>query len=574
MVTTPTSRLRGFASMTAGLIFLLVPPSPARGAAVEPPLAPDLAGLGTLHFQVSTSSPRAQQLFDQGLRLLYAFDDREALRTFLEAAHVDPTLAMAHWGQAMALGPNLRFQLTAEREHRAYEAARRASATSAGASDRERGLIEAMQARFAESPTPRAVLDRAYEAAMKRLAERYPDDPDIQTLYIDALMNTMDGNYWEENGEPKLDTGTIVATLEQVIALRPYHIGAHAYYTHLMERSSEPDRAAASAEWLGAMEPSSGLTVHFAAHIYMRVGRYRDAIDAIERSIAADEYYIAQCRAQGLEPVTSGAENFHLLWAASTLEGRHAIAVPAALEVRTRAPRQPGLSLAQNDLYRVTPLLAYSRFNMWREVLAEPRPPAQNIFALGIWHYARSLAFVAHNDFPHAEAELAALKGLIVSPDFKSTAANSLLRANLEIAWRIADAERASKVGATDEAIHVLEEAVRVYDALPYSEPAAWHQPPRQVLGAILLEAGRAEQAETVYRQDLKQLPENGWSLFGLWQSLDAQGRRNQEAVDVRQRFENAWVHADVDLTSSRSVDVEGEAQAPRSSVVTLRPTN
>jgi tetratricopeptide (TPR) repeat protein len=169
---------------------------------------------------------------------------------------------------------------------------------------------------------------------------------------------------------------------------------------------------------------------------------------------------------------------------------------------------------------------------------------------------------------------LVALKGLIVGPDFKSTPANSLLRANLEIAWRIADAERVSRVGATDEAIQVLEEAVRIYDALPYSEPPAWHQPPRQVLGAILLEAGRTEQAEMVYRQDLKQLPENGWSLFGLWQSLDAQGHRNQEAVDVRRRFENAWVHADVELTSSRSANVEGEAQAPRSSVLTLRPTN
>jgi hypothetical protein len=221
MATTPTSRLRGFASMTAGLILLLVPPSSARGAAVEPSLAPDLASLGTLRFQVSTSSPRAQQLFDQGLRLLYAFDDREALRAFLEAAHVDPDLAMAYWGQAMALGPNLRFQLTADRERRAYEAVRRASAMSAGASDRERGLIEAMQARFADSPTPRAVLDRAYADSMELLAGRYLDDPDIPTLYVDALMNTMDGSYWEENGEPKLDTGTIIATLEQVIALRP-----------------------------------------------------------------------------------------------------------------------------------------------------------------------------------------------------------------------------------------------------------------------------------------------------------------------------------------------------------------
>jgi tetratricopeptide (TPR) repeat protein len=211
---------------------------------------------------------------------------------------------------------------------------------------------------------------------------------------------------------------------------------------------------------------------------------------------------------------------------------------------------------------------------MWREVLAEPRPSAQNIFALGIWHYARSLAFVARGDFRQADSELAALKGLVVSSDFKSTPANSLLRANLEIAWRIADAERTLKAGATDEAIQVLEEAVRIYDALPYSEPPAWHQPPRQVLGAILLEAGRPEQAETVYRQDLKQQPENGWSLFGLWQSLDAQGHRNQEALDVRRRFENAWGHADVELTSSRSVNVEDGTQAPVPSVVTLRPTN
>ena len=232
-----------------------------------------------------------------------------------------------------------------------YQAARRASATSAGASERDRGLIEALQARFAESPTPRAVLDRAYAAAMGRLAGRYTDDPDIQTLYVDALMNTMDGNYWEENGEPKLDTGTIVATLEQVIALRPDHIGAHAYYIHLMERSAEPDRAAASAEWLGAMEPSSGLTVHFAAHIYMRVGRYRDAIDAIERSIAADAYYIAQCRAQGLEPVTSGARAF----ICSGQRPRSRADMRSQSQQRSRSVHAPRASRAQSRSERPLP---------------------------------------------------------------------------------------------------------------------------------------------------------------------------------------------------------------------------
>jgi pimeloyl-ACP methyl ester carboxylesterase/tetratricopeptide (TPR) repeat protein len=514
------------------------------------PLAPELAGLGSLEYRVTTRVPAAQRFFNQGLRLLYAFNHAEALRAFREAARLDPRLAMAYWGQAIALGPNLNAPMTPENGRLAFAAIQRAQAESAD--DRERALIAALARRYQPEPGgDRRPFDLAYAAAMTQLAERHPDDPDIQTLYADAVMNTMPWDYWQKNGVPKPETATVIAALERIIARQPQHPGAHHYYIHVMEASVTPERAESSADRLGALMPAAGHMVHMPAHIYLRVGRYADAAEANVRAIAADEDYLAQCQAQGLYPVSYYPHNLHFLWAAATLEGRSAVAIDAARQVAAKVPHHHAGALSWTADFPVTPLLAYARFGRWREILTEPTPPANQPYAVGIWRYARGLAFVAQGRLEHGATELGELRRVMAHEAFSTTFKDLPLLTNLQIASRIVAGELAARQGRRDESIRQLEEAVTIEDGIPYNEPPVWHQPPRQVLGALLVEAGRARDAEQVYREDLKRFPENGWSLFGLAQSLERQGRTSDANV-IRGRFATAWRRADITLTSSR----------------------
>jgi pimeloyl-ACP methyl ester carboxylesterase/tetratricopeptide (TPR) repeat protein len=518
-------------------------------------LAPELSGLGTVHMAVRTDVPKAQAFFDQGLRLLYAFNHEEARRAFREAARLDPSLSMAHWGIAMTLAPNLNAPMTPEQGRSAFDAIQQARRTARLASGRERTLIDALATRFAVDPaSPRPPLDRAYAAAMARLAEAYPDDPNVATLYADAVMNTMPWDYWQKDGSPKSETAVVSRVLERAIAANPDHAGAHHYYVHLLEASDTPERAEASADRLGALMPAAGHMVHMPAHIYLRVGRYADAAEANVRAIAADEDYLAQCQAQGLYPVSYYPHNLHFLWAAATLEGRSAVAIDAARQVAAKVPHHHAGALAWTADFPVTPWLAYARFGRWQDMLTEPRPPASEPYATGIWHYARGLAFIARRQTARAEGELVALTALLDHEAFRTTLKDSPLLINLQIASRLVRGELAARAHRFDEAIQIVSEAVALEDGIPYNEPPVWHQPTRQVLGALLLEAGRAKEAEAAYRQDLKRFRDNGWSLFGLWQSLQADDR-SEEAQDVRARFAKAWARADVTLTSSRILD-------------------
>ena len=518
-------------------------------------LAPELSGLGTAHMAVTTDVPKAQAFFDQGLRLLYAFNHEEARRAFREAARRDPSLSMAHWGIALTLAPNLNAPMTPEQGRGAIDAIQQARRTAHLASGRERALIDALAARFAVDPaSPRPPLDRAYADAMARIAETHPDDPNVATLYADAVMNTMPWDYWQKDGSPKPETAVVSGVLERAIAANPDHAGAHHYYVHLLEASDTPERAEASADRLGSLMPAAGHMVHMPAHIYLRVGRYADAAEANVRAIAADEDYLAQCQAQGLYPVSYYPHNLHFLWAAATLEGRSAVAIDAARQVAAKVPHHHAGALAWTADFPVTPWLAYARFGRWQEMLTEPRPPASEPYATGIWHYARGLAFIARRQTARAEGELAALTALLDHEAFRTTLKDSPLLINLQIASRLVRGELAARAHRLDEAIQIVSEAVALEDSIPYNEPPVWHQSTRHVLGALLLEAGRAREAEAAYRHDLKRFRDNGWSLFGLWQSLEAEGRSG-EAQEVRARFEKAWARADVTLTSSRILD-------------------
>ena len=550
-----SSHRRRIATAVIGLIVCAVAggSTTANAQTADVPLAPELTGLGTLQMPVTTSFPRAQRFFDQGMRLLYAFNHTEAIRAFREAARLDPELAMAYWGQALALGPNLNAPMTRDNGRLAYAAAQQAMKRRSHASSRERALIEALALRYADDGVgDRSVLNRLYATAMETVAARFAGDPDVGTLYADAQMNTMPWDYWQKDGSAKSATADVLATLESIIARNPDHPGAIHYHIHVLEASDDPDRAVRSADRLGSLMPAAGHMVHMPAHIYIRVGRYADAAEANERAIRADEDYLSQCQAQGLYPVSYYPHNLHFLWAAATLEGRKAVAVEAARKVAAKVPHHHAGALAWTADFPVTPLLAYARFGLWQDALTEPRPPATEPYATGIWHYSRGLAFIARNQLDRAASELTALKSVMKHEAFASTLKDLPLLTNLQIASRIVEGELAARREDAETAIRVLREAVAIEDGLPYSEPPIWHQPTRQVLGAILLEAGRATEAEEVYRHDLKIFRENGWSLFGLMESLKAQLHRSPEAAEVERRFEKAWARADVKLTSSR----------------------
>ncbi len=559
---TLNSAMRVFALVTVMIVCgVPVAGAPAPSTRDAAALAPELSGLGTLHVPVSTRAPLAQRFFDQGMRLLYAFNHAEAIRAFREAARLDPSLAMAYWGQALALGPNLNAPMTRENGRAAYVAIQAAlagaSRATASQTARERALIEALSARYApEGGGERPALDRAYAAAMRKVAEQFPHDPDVQTVNVDAQMNTMPWDYWEKDGSAKPVTARLLEILERTIARYPDHAGALHYHIHLVEASNDPDRAERSADRLVPLMPAAGHMVHMPAHIYIRVGRYADAADANERAILADEDYLAQCQAQGLYPVSYYPHNLHFLWAAATFEGRGAVAVDAARKVAAKVPHHHAGALAWTADFPVTPMLAYARFGRWQDMLTEPKPPSHEPYATGIWHYGRGLAFVARGQVDRAGAELAAVKATMKHDAFATTLKDLPLLTNLQIASRMLEGELRLREGDAGAAIAALHEAVTIEDGIPYAEPPIWHHPPRQVLGAMLLEVGRPAEAEAVYREDLKRFRENGWSLFGLRESLRAQ-HRGHEAADVQRRFERAWNRADVTLTSSRIMSDE-----------------
>ena len=514
------------------------------------PLAPTLEGLGELHYAITTSSDAAQRFFDQGLRLVYAFNHAEAIRAFEEAARLDPEAPMPHWGKALALGRNLNDSMPRERELQALESLKQAQDRSDNASEREQALIGALASRYsADEDADRSAFDAAWVDAIAKVAEQFPDDPEPATLHAAAIMNTMPWDYWL-GGKPQPGTVEAKELLEQVIAAHPDHPGAHHYYIHLME-AREPHLAEPSADALGKLMPAAGHLVHMPAHIYIRVGRYDDAVESNQRAIAADLDYIAQCNAQGLYPVAYYPHNIHFLWASATFGGRAELAIESADDLASEVPVEMAGSLAFLQNYLATPLFARVRFGRWQEVLDTPAPPPGQTFQKAMWHYAQGLALSATGDTGDARRQLKALGKLRRSADLAElrisfTTGSDLVRLTEHLLAGEIQAAR----GRTQRAINEMRSAVALQDSFRYAEPPSFHYPVRQSLGAVLLEAGRASEAEAVYRRDLEHNPHNGWSLFGLAEALRAQ-ERNQEANEVHKHFVEAWQSADVELEAS-----------------------
>lgn len=515
-------------------------------------LAPRLQNLGDHKFPVTTRSQQAQLFMNQGLNLTYGFNHEEAGRSFREAARLDPNCAMAYWGQALVLGPNINLPMDPASEPKAYKLVQKAASLKGTVSPREQAYITALSARYSGTAKDRAERDRAYANAMREMHKQYPGDLDAATLFAESLMDLRPWNYWTPDKQPYAETTEIVATLEQVLRQSPKHPGANHYYIHVMELPY-PERAEEAADRLKGLMPGAGHMVHMPAHIYQRVGRYADASAANERAILADEDYIAQCQAQGIYPLAYFPHNIHFLWSSATMEGRSQAAIEAARKTAAQIPSEALVKTPLLQGFLVVPYYALTRFGKWQEILREPQPVYDSPFVTGVWRYARGMAYTGLGEFDSARKELRELQGIVQSPELAQVAtwSNNSAPAILRVAVEALAGELAARRRQYEEAIAHLDKAVRLQDGLEYVEPPDWHYPMRHSLGAALLEAGRPAEAEVVYWEDLRRNPENGWALFGLMKSLSAQGKKD-EATEIEKRFQVAWARADVTLTSSR----------------------
>lgn len=522
--------------------------TPAPGAAGSVPLFTDL---GDYHFPITTRKGRAQQYFDQGIRLTYAFNAEEAKLAFAEAARLDPRCAMAWWGVAYALGPNINVPRLPDQLKEAVAAVGKAVELAPSASPRERDYIAALAKRYSSDPAADASkLDLAYASAMHEVSTRYPDDLDAATLYAESLMDLRPWQLWSLDFQPQPGTPEILSLLESVLARNPKHPGANHYYVHAVEASGHPEKALPSAERLRTLLPGAGHLVHMPFHIYSRLGRYDDAARANEQAVAADRRYQGLGR-QNLYLMMYYPHNLHSLCASLTMQGRGEAAIAAARDLSEAVTPKMAQQMQMVEVFLPTHILTLARFGKWDEVLAQPAPPEDLKYAIGCWHFARGLALAQKGQYEPAEDEHRFLAALAASTPTEireslNSAQDLLLLATHNLAGEIA-----VRRGRVEDGIREMEEAVLLQDRLNYDEPPPWYYPVRHSLGAALLQAEKFQEAEAVYRRDLEKYPDNGWALFGLAESLRLQNKKD-ESDAVQARFRRAWEKADVSLSASR----------------------
>jgi tetratricopeptide (TPR) repeat protein len=530
--------------------------APAAAAeAALPADAPPALRLGKHSFPITTSSPLAQRYFDQGLANVYAFNHAKAIRDFAFAAKTDAQCAICSWGVALAHGPNINVPMDAENARAAWAALQEAQARVAHASPLERELIAALATRYAaDAPAERAALDRAYAEAMIALQAKHPDDVDVAVLAAEAIMDLTPWNYWDEQHKPRELTPKVEELLQFALARSPEHLGALHYWIHLQELPA-PEKAEAAADRLLPLAPDAGHLVHMPSHIYYRVGRFQDAVTSNLDGARADESLFALC----------GPNNYPIYGALYYPHNVHFITVSAAAQGSSEMALNEARRLAMVSADKVSvfppvedfltlPHLMMVRFGKWEAILAEPAPPAERVYQNGIWHFARGMALARLGRAAEAQAELKAVHSAAVDPRAATLNANggtTTTAALLSVAADQLEGELAAAQGDVAGALDALGSAVEKQDRIRYTEPPPWFMPTRQALGAVLLQAGRASEAEAVYREDLRHYPKNGWSLYGLAQALHAQGK-STEAAAVENGFAQAWKYADVKLSASR----------------------
>ncbi len=515
--------------------------------------APKFDGLGG-HTRKVTANADAQAYFDQGLAFLFAFNHDEAIRSFEQAAELDPDCAMAHWGEAIANGGHInKPTVEPERAKKAFAAVKRAAEKSAGASDSDKALIAALVKRYADPlPADLAALDKAYSTAMKAAWKQFPDDADVGALYAESLMNLRPWDLWTADGKPQPETPQIVATLEAVLKTHPKHPLALHLYIHAVEASPEPDRATEAADRLRNLQPGLGHMVHMPSHIDVRCGRWKQAVVANEKAMKADAEYAKRSPKQGFYRLYM-AHNHHMLAFAAMQRGESKRALGAVRAMVAGVP-QEWVAVKENaaiaDGFLAAPLEVMLRFGQWDDILAEPEAPENFPIARGLRHHARGVAFAAKGKTQEAREELAKLREVAKSAPKDAHFGNNPAAALFAVADPMLEGEILAAEGKTPDAVKILAVAVEKEDALRYDEPPDWVVPVRHALGAFLLKDGQPAKAEAVYREDLKKWPNNGWSLYGLSRSLEKQSHV-AEAARVREQWKAVWADADNVIGSS-----------------------
>jgi tetratricopeptide (TPR) repeat protein len=502
-----------------------------------------MSGLGDLHHPVSTKNPQAQQFFDQGLRLIYAFNHDEAARSFQRAADLDPKLAIAYWGVAEAVGPNYNDPASDDRFLAAHQAIQKAADLSSGASPVEQAYIQAMALRFPADPkADRRHAAEAYHDAMRDVAKKFPDDLDAATLFAESGMDLHPWGLWHHDGTPEAGTEEIVTTLESVIKRDPNHMGAVHYYIHAVEASPSPERALAGANKLAAMAPAAGHLVHMPAHVYIRTGDYASAVKTNQEAAIVDRAYIKASGAQGLYPMMYYSHNLHFIAMCSAMNGDYSEAQKnAAMLAAHVGPHVKDMPPLEG--FMTIPIAVDVRFHKWDEILKMPQPSADMKTTTVFWHFARGMALAAKGKISEAEAEHKAVaeaeantpEDVVFAMPVNNKAKVVLAVARDVLGGKIAFAKKDNAA-----AIGLLQNAVTVQDSLKYSEPEDWFFPVRESLGAALLVNNDAAGAEKVFREDLDRHPRNPRSLFGLEQALKAQNR-DYDAGFVQKQFQASW---------------------------------
>jgi len=502
-----------------------------------------VTGLGDLHHPVSTHNLQAQKFFDQGLRFIYAFNHDEAARSFQHAAELDPTLAMAYWGVAEAVGPNYNDPADPDRYKHAHDAVQKAVDLSAGASPSEQAYIQAMAKRFPADPSSdlrKAAED--YRDAMRQVVAQFPDDLDAATLFAESGMNLHPWGLWHQDGTPEAGTEEIVTTLESVMKRDPNHLGAVHYYIHAVEASNNPERALAGANKLASLAPGAGHIVHMPAHVYIRTGDYDAAVKTNEKAAEVDRAYIKATGAQGIYPMMYYSHNLHFVAVCGAMDGAYAEARRNAdLLVANVGPHVKDVPMLEG--FMTIPLAVEVRFHHWNEILKMPQPDAALKATTVFWHFARGLALAGTGKLAGAEAEykVVAEAEAATPPDaIFQMPINNKTKDILKIAENVLGAKIAMAKKDSAGAISMLRDAVAIQDKLNYGEPPDWFYPVRENLGGALLVSGDAAGAEKVFREDLERNPRNPRSLWGLRQALLRQ-KRQYDAGFVQKQFEASW---------------------------------
>ncbi|KTD20388.1 Putative Zn-dependent protease, contains TPR repeats [Legionella lansingensis] len=529
--------------------------------------APLFDNLGSFHFPISTKVSLAQRFFDQGMILFYGFEWGEAIRSFREATRLDPNCAMCYWGLALALGSKMNAPMTGKEYQDARTAIHKAVSLRNFVTETEQDYINALALRFKHLPkpispgktgtfschtantsfdksSPEEMLD--YSNAMKKLVKKYPLDNNMKALYAWALFETIEWKFWDSTGKINPVTPEIISVLEAALANDELHVGANHFYIHVIEASPTPELALPNADRLTTLVPGSEHLVHMPSHIYLRTGKYHESTNSNLQAIHAFNIYNSLCRQQGFEPEINYLyfHNYDFLRSTATIEGRKALALSAVQSML--APPFPDWLKNEPELQWFIPIPYYvkARFGMWKELLAEPKPQDQYQYAVGMWHYGRGMAFVHTKDEAKATDELAHLDKIIASGPADKTLQDDSISL-LKIAQAILHAQIANSKGDKAASLASLQLAMKTQQAMHYHEPPDWYFPVTEMLADAYLKWSNPKKAVELYRQTLKQFPNNGWALFGLAKALRALGE-DEEANKVDAEFKNAWKYADV----------------------------